>query len=498
MFTLAVSSATIAATGPSARADEPVAFAKAERLTIEDLLKVAVRAAPELEAAAFDVSLARANRQVAEGATNWLAAASVNKNISKLVASTSDSLDTQVVVSKLLPSNGVVTVGATVSQQSRTEPRASNQFTTIDLSLSMKQPLLSGSGRTIRDSKIRATQYEMSAATIRRAAAARVFVANVAESYWRLALAWRRLEVLRLSLEAAEKQLAAIQRGLQSGAIAKSEALPFAQSIASRKIDIATAENDLVVQSLALRTLAGLEIPPDSPVVRTIDLPRAEAVTIDTADLVRKAIATSDELAAAMETTRGAEVGVQAARRNLLPTLDLTLTGDVTSTHETFSQALDEIRYSRGYSLVAGATFSLPVGRDAEKGEYAAKRTTLARARFDVQTARRTIAADVVSLASQAVTSARVVELSGQVVALAQQNVEAEQRKFELGKSTSNEVVRRQNELENARLQLESASADATIALTRLEAVSGQILQRYGIKMIDPDQITGAALDRRP
>ena len=498
MRALIVSVVALAVAGSHARADDQIPFEKAERLTLDDLLKVAVRVAPELEAAAFDVAVARANRQVAEGVTNWVAAASANTTISKLPAATNSSLDTQVVVSKLLPTNGVVAIGADVSQQAHTEPRATNKFTTIDLSLSVKQPLLAGGGVAIRDSQIRATQHAMSAATIRRFASARAFVADLAEAYWRLALAWRRLDVLHLSLDAAEKQLATIQRGLQSGAIAKSEALPFAQSIASRKIDIANAENDIVAQSLALRTLVGLEIPPDAPVVRTIDLPRADAITIDTADLVRKALATSDELNAALEDARGAEAGVSAARRNLLPTLDLTLTGDITSTHQTFSQALDELRYTRGYSLVAGATFSLPVGRDAVRGAFAATRANLARARFDVQTARKSIAATVVGLASQAKTSARTVELSGQVVTLAQQNVEAEQRKFELGKSTSNEVVRRQNELESARLQLESASADATIALTRLEAMSGQILQHYGIKMTDPDQITGAELDQRP
>ena len=493
-----VSVVAVVATGSHAGADDRTPIDKAERLTLDDLLKVAVRVAPALEAAAFDVSVARANRQAAEGVTNWNAAAAATKSISKLPAATNSSLNTQVLVSKLLPSNGVVAVGASVNQQSHTEPRATNEFTTIDLSFSVKQPLLAGSGTTIRDSQIRTSQAAMSAATIRRSASARVFVADLAEAYWRLALAWRRLDVLHLSLDAAEKQLATIQRGLASGAIAKSEALPFAQSIASRKIDIANAENDIVTQSLSLRTLVGLEIPPDAPVVRTIDLPRADAVTIDTADLVKKALATSDQLEAALEEVRGAEAGVLAAKRNLLPTLDFTLTGDSTSTHQTFSQALEELRYSRGYSLVAGASFSLPVGRDAVKGAYAGRRANLAQARFDVHTARRAIAAEVVGLASQARTSARTVELSGQVVTLAQQNVEAEQRKFELGKSTSNEVVRRQNELENARLQLESASADATIALTRLEAVSGQILQHYGIKMIDPDALTGAALDQRP
>ena len=421
----------------------------------------------------------------------------MTKSISKLPAATNSSLDTVVLVSKLLPTNGVLAIGTSISQQSHTEPRATSKFSTIDLSVSVTHPLLAGIGPVVRDSLIRQTEHALSAATIRRAASARQFVADVAEAYWRLALAWRRLEVLNLSLDAAEKQLATIQRGLQSGAIAKSEALPFAQSIATRKIDIANAEADIVAQSLALRIQVGLEIPPDAPVVRTINLPRADNIAIDTTDLVKRAIATSDELHAALEDARGAEAGVEAARRGLLPKLDLTLQGDVISTHTTFSQALEELRYSRGYSLVAGASFALPVGRDAQKGTYAVSRASLARARFGVQTARRTITAQVIGFATQAKTSAHTVELSDQVVSLAQQNVEAEQRKFELGKSTSNEVVRRQNELESARLQLESANADATIALTRLEAASGQILQRYNIKMIDSEQITGDALEEK-
>ena len=496
MRVLIVSLVAVVAAG-RARADDALSLEKAEKLTMDDLLKVAVRVAPELEAAAFDVETARANRQIAEGVTNWKAAATVTKSISKLPAATNSSLDTVVLVSKLLPTNGVLAIGTSVSQQSHTEPRATSKFSTIDLSVSVTHPLLAGIGPVVRDSLIRQTEHALSAATIRRAASARQFVADVAEAYWRLALAWRRLEVLNLSLDAAEKQLATIQRGLQSGAIAKSEALPFAQSIATRKIDIANAEADIVAQSLALRIQVGLEIPPDAPVVRTINLPRADNIAIDTTDLVKRAIATSDELHAALEDARGAEAGVEAARRGLLPKLDLTLQGDVISTHTTFSQALEELRYSRGYSLVAGASFALPVGRDAQKGTYAVSRASLARARFGVQTARRTITAQVIGFATQAKTSAHTVELSDQVVSLAQQNVEAEQRKFELGKSTSNEVVRRQNELESARLQLESANADATIALTRLEAASGQILQRYNIKMIDSEQITGDALEEK-
>lgn len=497
---MTVSFAAVAVAGAvgRVRADAPSVLEHSDQLTIDDLLKVAVRVAPELATAAFDVSTAAANQRVAIGVENWSLNVDTINAFTRQPASTNRTLNTTASVSRLLPTNGVVALAANVSSFAHDEPRATSKFTTVDLSVAVIQPLLANAGRAIAKARIQQTQHALSAATIRRTAVARTFVADVTEAYWRLALGWRRLDVLHLSLAAAEKQQATIQRGLSTGAIAKSEALPFAQAIASRQIDIANAERDIVLQSIALRTLVGLEIPPDAPAIHTIDLPRAATVPIDTAALVEQALATSDELAAALEDVAGAEVGLAAADRNLLPTLDVSLQGDVTSSHRTLVDAVQGLRYDRGYNVVIGASFALPVGRDAAKGAYAANRAAVARTKFDVFTRRKAITADVVALATQARTSARTVELSDQVVSLALQNVEAEQRKFELGKSTSNDVVLRQDQLELARLQLEAASADATIALARLEAATGKILQHYGLEMADPDQLTATAFGRDP
>ena len=57
MRVLIVSLVAVVAAG-RARADDALSLEKAEKLTMDDLLKVAVRVAPELEAAAFDVETA--------------------------------------------------------------------------------------------------------------------------------------------------------------------------------------------------------------------------------------------------------------------------------------------------------------------------------------------------------------------------------------------------------------------------------------------------------
>ena len=483
--------------GATARADDPSPLDRAEKLTIEDILKVAIRVAPDLQSAAFDVSTARAAKQTVLGVEDLLLSVDNSNTIAQLPASKNRVITGDTKLSRVLPTNGTVTVGATLSDSSFIEPRATNQFATVDLSVILSQPLLAGAGSVVEKAPILQADHTLSAVTIRRTAVARTFVAQVVAAYWHLALAWRRLDVVHLSLTAAEKQLATIQRGLTTGALAKSEAVPFAESIASHKIDIANAESDIIAQSLALRVLVGLELPPDAPAIRTIDLPRATVAPIDTADLVKRALATSDQLHAALEDVRSAEAGMAAADRNLLPSLNLSVEGDVIGTHETVALAVDSLRYDPGYSVVFGASFALPIGNRTAKGTYATNRVAVARARFSVYSQRKQIAGDVIGLANSANTAARTVALSEEVVALAQQNVESEQRKYELGKSTSNDVVLRQTELDAARLELESANADAMVALANIEAETNVILQHYGIHMVDPDSLTELELGRK-
>ena len=75
------------------------------------------------------------------------------------------------------------------------------------------------------------------------------------------------------------------------------------------------------------------------------------------------------------------------------------------------------------------------------------------------------------------------IALGDQAIDLAEQNVAAEQKRFELGKTNNFEVVRRLDELEQARLRQASAVADYLAARADLDGLSGAILARYRIVM---------------
>ena len=75
------------------------------------------------------------------------------------------------------------------------------------------------------------------------------------------------------------------------------------------------------------------------------------------------------------------------------------------------------------------------------------------------------------------------ISLGDKAVDLADQNVTAEQAKLELGKTNTFEVLRRQDELQQARLRHASAVLDYLSARAEIDGLTGVILGQYGIVM---------------
>jgi outer membrane protein TolC len=66
---------------------------------------------------------------------------------------------------------------------------------------------------------------------------------------------------------------------------------------------------------------------------------------------------------------------------------------------------------------------------------------------------------------------------------LSEKNIEAERRRFESGKSTNFDVLQRQDEQKQARLRLARAASDYLRATIQIYALSGELLDRYGVTL---------------
>jgi outer membrane protein len=474
-----------------------VTYAQPDELRLVDVIAAAVRQSPELERARIDVDTARAQLLRAEGIEDTHIGAAATTSILRAASTdpTGDSTQGEIEVSasRALSTGGAVRVTATGDHSHFTSAiqRDANgipftedllQRYSLSVALGLVQPLLRGAGSTAFEAPIRQAAQQRDAAALLREARARDLVVSIAQAYWEVAFAWRQLEVRKAALELAQQQLAYTEGAIRAEKVAQSEALAVQEAIATRKQDVIAGEQNVYEQSVTLRRLGGLEIDPEALAVKTEILPvKIDAAELDLAAIVRGAFAHSAELLALEASRRAAEIGVATADGAARSKLDLDIAAGAVGADTAAGRAVTSAARHPGYSVTASLTFDHAIERRAERGGQAAARAAVLAAKVAERDARAKLAVRATRAVQRARAALASIAHGEEAIGLAEQNIVAEQKRFELGKSTNFEVLRRQDELQQARLRHALAVTDYLVARADLDGLSGAILARYGI-----------------
>ncbi len=474
--------ASLASLGVRARADS------GKPMSLEDVLAVAVRTAPELERAALDLEAARANLQRAEGIEDFRLTGGGSFVRFSVPGDREDVSTGTIDLGRNLPTGGSVHVTGTATKVGMGAvfngiPYPSG--VTSSLQVSLVQPLLRGFGLAVARAPRHEAEARRDAAALERELRARELVRAIVEAYWRVALAHAELEIRKASLATAESQRAYTETSIKIGKFPRSELLAVEQVIAVRKQDVLAAELDVTDRSLALRRLAGMEIGPDAIDVATAPLPQVKPVELDVRDLVAKALATSPAIAQAQANQLAEAARVAAAHDTLLPQLDLGASAGPLGVGGSLSSSLGSLQKADGYQVGLSVTASYALGRNDEHGQDRVARARLYKAKVDLRDAQAAVAAETARTVQLTRAAGLSIELGDKAVELAVQNVEAEQHRFEDRKSTNFDVLLRQTELQQAKLRRALAVVDYLAARARLDALTGMILENYGIRLTD-------------
>lgn len=493
LFVLAILAQRTAHAAPGELADGTAL----PELRLSDVITVAVRQSPDLARARLDLDAARAQLLRAQGIedTHLTADAQVDVTIasSNDPSGDTESESVRVGASRALPSGGTLSVSALGARDRRAEvtlgPDGMPQASVLSrysagLSLGLVQPLLRGAGSDAFRAPIHQAERQRDAAALTAEARARDVLVSLSQSYWQAAFAWRQLEIRKASLELAQKQLTYTESAIRAEKVPRSELLAVQQAIATRKQDILAGEQELYERSLTLRQVAGLEIGPDALAVRTELLPgKIEAADPELDAIVRDAYAHSAELAALEASRRAAEIAAAAADNAARSRLDLSVAAGPVGADISATDALTAVIRHPGFQIVAGLSGDHAIEHRTERGGQAAARAALLTAKIAERDARARLGVRVTRAVQRARAALASIALGDQAIDLAGQNVAAEQKRFELGKSTNFDVLRRQDELEQARLRQATAVVDYLGARAELDGLSGAILGRYHIVM---------------
>ncbi|MDQ7013093.1 MAG: TolC family protein [Planctomycetota bacterium] len=378
-----------------------------------------------------------------------------------------------------------------------------NRFSTLnpaytsDLVLSISQPLLRNAGRRASTYAITIASYDRQLSEVQTKAEVIRQLAAVDRAYWRLYGARAALDVRLRSLELAQAQLEQAERRYDAGDVAEIEVLRAQAGVAEQLDSIIRAQNLLITRQRELKriiNMPGLDIATETQVVPGSP-PDPVRYEFDTETLTQAAIDSRMEMLEFELRLAADLVTADWSRNQALPLLALDYTYRMNGLGGSLSQSVDLMQENRFADWSIGLRGEVPLGN--EQREAAVRRSLLTRlqrlASRDAreQTIRREVldAVDQIDSAWQRIFAAR------QSVILNTRTLQAEQRQFDVGQSTSTDVLNSNTRLSDAQLQEINAVVEYQIAQVDLAFATGTLLGASRVEFQPADPL-GTTADR--
>jgi outer membrane protein len=362
----------------------------------------------------------------------------------------------------------------------------------------LNQPLLRDFGLYFTSLRIRLAETSTDASIERYRAGVANFILSVVTNYWAVVGLEERLEVLRGSLELAEKTVRDNRTRVDVGVLPPVAVLESEAEEARRKEDVIVATNDLAQAKRRLRQQVYL--PGENPffpqVVEPVDRPEREAIQVDTEEAVRVAIENRPEIQAARLTIKGSQLNVALNDNQLLPRVDFVGSVGLNSLSGTntdpanpapfqgdYGDALNRLPDGRYYSWLAGVRIEVPIGNAGAKSQSE-------RARVEQQQAydryRQTVSEVSLEVGQSAGDVTSDMERIGTTRIgreLSEENLRNQTKRYEVGMVTTTDLLQFQNDLAAASVAEIQALIEYNISRTEFERAQGTLLSRFNVEV---------------
>jgi outer membrane protein TolC len=463
-------------------------------LALRDVLSQAVTGNPDLLRERAAIDLASANLLAAEGQFDFVLTGdgsfarrtTPRVNSADPVGGSTQTFTVDLALSRALESGGRITVaGQEIGTRTTAQLQSCGVTDTIcfnsSLTLTFTHPLLRGFGSEVTLANLRRQRILHDTELLNRQARAAIVIRDVVTTYWEVGYAADDLAIRRSAVALAEEQRKYTQAQVDVGRLGLADLAAVDRAIADRQQDVAIAEQTLLGRSLDLERLAGRPVSPNFAPIVGIERPSTVAAAIDPATETAHALESSPQLRALRAGLALSEIDIQTAAAMVRPELDFTGSVGTAGRQLGFGDSWTQAARLENINWSAGLAFQLPLQNRTARGVEQAARASGERVHVDVADLELAIRDGIVRMTAAARTAARRGDLARAAVGYAKKNLEAERARFEVGRSTNNDVLLRQQELKSAEIQVARAAADLANAETALATLTGDILERYGI-----------------
>ncbi len=382
----------------------------------------------------------------------------------------------------------------------------------------LTQHLLQGFGFAANDRLIKITKNNREISDVAFRLQIITTVDQIENLYWNLVYAYENVRVAEESQAFAQKTLSDTQKQVQIGSLAPIEIVRAQNTVAADQQSLIQAQTNLDLQQLLMKnalsrtlqdpTLASAQVIPTT----TMALPDQEPV-VPIQDLINEALQHRADLVENRIDLSNREISMKAIKNALLPSLDLFayyggsgLGGPQNALNlcsnnnnafgcsktpvstvgygSTLSQLIDSTASDKGM----GVTLSIPLRNRSAQALQVRSQLEYRQAQLRLQQVENQIRIEVRNAQFSVTQNNAAVKASQAAVDLAKQSLDAEQKKYNLGASTSTNVLNFQSQTATAQSNLVSAMAAYEKAQIELDRATGLLLEHAGIVMSDAEK----------
>ncbi|MBL9215768.1 MAG: TolC family protein [Opitutaceae bacterium] len=465
-------------------APPPTEAAAAPPLTLEQCIKRALARNFSLAIGSYDPQIAQDGIVVAQGAyePQLSVTGTHGKSTSHVTNSSATSTDLRVGVSQQLYS------GTTVGASSRLDRSALNPAVAAlnpaydaDLTLSVRQSLLSGFGNDVNRAGVERAEIGLRRAHLDFKAQALDVILATENAYHNLAFAREQLAVRNFSLQLANRLFDEAKVRRDTGVATDLDVLQAEVGVANARRGAILAEQEVKDRQDALLALIG-QFELDAPLghVSFAEFSEATPVFASSYQLAKANQPDFQSSQAAIEQLKlDLKIAKDAARPDLSVGAAVGLSGSNGSGGDAFGDALDR----QNHSWQVDFAFNYPWGQRSDKARYRQSLATLNREQVRLRQIEQNIEVQVRSAVRSVETNVESVRIATLASQLSQKQYELEKARFDAGLSTSRRVLEAQDDLETNRVNELQAKVSLQAAISALHRLEGSSLQRYAVTL---------------
>ena len=339
-----------------------------------------------------------------------------------------------------------------------------------EFQLSLTQPLLKNFGIDLNKRNVHIANNKVDISENEFKTKVIAVVSEIENTYWDFVFSLKDLEVKQKSLERAKDLQRLVKSQVLVGTLAPIETLQAESEVASREEFLLTAQDAIEDNQDKLKNILNIEflsseglkpIYPSTPANIQIE-------EIDIKESMKMALANRPDYLGKKKDLENKDILVKYQENQIYPSVDLVgsmglngLSGEaITITSGTFQgtsafggsygNSLTDSLSTNYYDWEIGVKFSYPLGNRAAKSKLSTSRLEKAQLILGIKDLEKEIILDIREAVRQLKTDSKRIKASTVAKQLAEEKLKAEEKKFEVGLSTSFNVLKFQEDLAEA------------------------------------------------